>query len=70
MIFYFGSWERRSNRYVYMILARCDCTDLIHRQEYMLSTTELEMIRFDPFPMIKAKMDNKFRRIHQVAINL
>lgn len=70
MIFYFGSWERREGEFRYMISSMCDCPDVLHRQEYMMSKMELDSIRFDPFPMVKAKMDNKYEKIHQISIHL
>lgn len=70
MVFYFGSWERRGDQNVYMISARCDCIDPVHRMEYMLSPTDLNTFRIDPFSIIKARMDYKFEKAHRISIHL
>lgn len=70
MIFYFGSWEWRFGHLNYMISSMCDCPDVLHRLEYMVSRTELETLRIDPFEMIKAKIDYKYDKIHRVSLFL
>lgn len=67
MILFYGSWERRLGQIVYMISAKCD--DCIvnqsgHKMDYIVSPFELELIQIDPFPRIRAYIEQKFIRTH------